>query len=211
MFTALAFDRAMSSGRFYDADGRLHVGGSNISRAEVNGYTGREIPDWQKLGLSPWRVYQVFRDPVELEAAAPSFDGVQLLSRHIPVDANDHRPDLVVGAVSNPVFEFPFLKADLVIWSASATGSVESGEKAGLSAAYRYVALIEPGTFEGVPYELRMTSLCGNHVALVDSGRVAGAVIGDSAMRSRRVPTVVEPADFNRRFREAARIVVNPY
>jgi Uncharacterized protein conserved in bacteria (DUF2213) len=45
----LAFDRA--SVRTYDRDGRLHVEVTNISKAAVNPYIGREIPDWRALGL----------------------------------------------------------------------------------------------------------------------------------------------------------------
>src|SRR4029077_115521 len=55
----LAFDRA--SVRSIDQDGHLHVSESNISMAAVNPYIGREIPDWQELGLDPDKVYQLFR------------------------------------------------------------------------------------------------------------------------------------------------------
>ena len=47
----LAFDRA--SVRIYDRYGRLHVEIMNISKAAVNPYIGREIPDWQALGVEP--------------------------------------------------------------------------------------------------------------------------------------------------------------
>lgn len=199
----LAFDRAASSAeRFFDADGRLHVAGSNISRAAVNPYLGHEIPDWEKLSLSPNRVYQLLRDPDELARAAPTFDGVQLLSQHVAVAADDHRPDFVVGAVSNPVFEFPFLKADLVVWTREAIDGIETGAKADLSAAYRYRCIMEPGTYEGVSFDARMVDLVGNHCSLVADGRVAGAVVGDA----RSVPT-----SFVERFPESARIVVNSY
>ena len=46
----LAMDRATSV-RSFDADGRLHVARSNISKANVCPYLGREIPDWERLGL----------------------------------------------------------------------------------------------------------------------------------------------------------------
>ena len=45
----LAFDRA--SVRTIDVDGRLHVAMSNISKATVNPYYGREIPNAAALGL----------------------------------------------------------------------------------------------------------------------------------------------------------------
>ncbi len=50
----LAFDRA--SVRTTDVDGHLHVSESNISMATVNPYIGREIPDWQELGLDRRRL-----------------------------------------------------------------------------------------------------------------------------------------------------------
>jgi len=71
----LAFDRA--SVRTYDRDGRLHVEISNISKAAVNPYTGREIPDYKALGLDPDKVYKLLRDPDELAKAAPTFNNIR--------------------------------------------------------------------------------------------------------------------------------------
>ena len=55
--------------RRYDADGRLHILRTPISKATVNPYYGREIPDADKLGLEPERVYYLLRDPGELAKA----------------------------------------------------------------------------------------------------------------------------------------------
>jgi|ERR1039458_1456709 hypothetical protein len=204
----LAFDRAAAGARTFDADGRLHVAGSNISRAAVNPYRGDEIPEYESLGLDPSKIYYLLRDPAELEKAAPTFEGVQLLSEHVPVAANDHRPEVVVGAVSNPVFEFPFLKADLVVWASAAIDGIESGGKADLSAAYRYRCILEPGTYEGVPFDARMVDLVGNHCSLVADGRVAGAVVGDAALMPRR-SAAAALARFHARFPGAARLDVS--
>jgi 8-oxo-dGTP pyrophosphatase MutT (NUDIX family) len=57
----LAFDRA--SVRRMDQDGRLRVEITNISKAVVNPYQGKEIPDCEALGLDPEKVYQLLRDP----------------------------------------------------------------------------------------------------------------------------------------------------
>ena len=92
----LAFDRA--SVRTYDRDGRLHVEISNISKAAVNPYTGREIPDYKALGLGPDKVYKLLRDPDELAKATPTFNDIPVLSRHLPITADDHKPDLVIGS-----------------------------------------------------------------------------------------------------------------
>ena len=142
-----ALDR---SARFYDEDGRLHVRVSNISKAVVNPYYGSEIPDHEGLGLDPNRVYYLLRDAEELEKAAPTFNNLPLLSKHVPVTAQDeesHQPDLVVGSTgTDAVFVNPYLRNSLVVWAATAIAGIESDEIKELSSAYRYDADMTPGT-----------------------------------------------------------------
>ena len=90
----LAFDR---SARRIDADGRLHVDRSHISKATVNPYYGREIPGYEALGLEPDKVYRLFRDPVELERGAATFARLPILSEHVPVTVDAPRPDHVAA------------------------------------------------------------------------------------------------------------------
>lgn len=63
---SLAFD-AEKSNRHIDDSGILHVDKTNISKAIVNPYYGREIPHFDKLGLMPDAIYQLLRDPTELK------------------------------------------------------------------------------------------------------------------------------------------------
>jgi hypothetical protein len=194
---ALAFDRAPSV-RTYDVDGRLHVALANISKANICPYLGREIPDYQVLGLDADRTYQLFRDPDELAKAAPSFNGVPLLSRHVPVSADDHQPDLVVGAVSNPIFKAPYLTASLVIWARDAIVGIEDGTQRELSSAYRYKCIMEPGTYEGQRYAGRMINLTANHVCLVPEGR-AGPTLSFATVGALRIAGRVLPRCVQRR------------
>ena len=171
----LAFDR---SARRIDADGRLHVDRSHISKATVNPYYGREIPGYEALGLEPDKVYRLFRDPVELERAAPTFARLPVLSEHVPVTVDAPRPDLVVGAIGSEVtFTAPYLDADLCVWDATAIAGIETDKVRELSCAYRYVPVMEPGEFEGQPYDGRMTEIQGNHLALVEVGRAGSDVV----------------------------------
>ena len=171
----LAFDR---SARRIDADGRLHVERSHISKATVNPYYGREIPGFEALGLVPDKVYRLLRDPVELERAAPTFARLPVLSEHVPVTVETPRPDLVVGAIgSDVVFSAPYLDADLCVWDPAAIAGIETGKVRELSCAYRYVPVLEPGEFEGQPYDGRMTEIQGNHLALVEVGRAGSDVV----------------------------------
>jgi hypothetical protein len=45
---------------------------------------------------------------------------------------------------------------------------------------YKYDIVQENGTFKGKQYQFKMTNIRGNHVALVDAGRVDGAQVADS-------------------------------
>jgi hypothetical protein len=171
----LAFDR---TARRIDADGRLHVDRSHISKATVNPYYGKEIPGFEALGLAADKVYRLFRDPVELERGAETFARLPILSEHIPVTVDAPRPDLVVGAIgSEIIFNSPYLDADLCVWDAAAIAGIETDKVRELSCAYRYVPVMEAGEFEGQPYDGRMTEIQGNHLALVEVGRAGSDVV----------------------------------
>jgi len=176
MFTLrLAFDK---SARRIDADGRLHIDRSHISKATVNPYYGREIPGFENLGLIADKSYYLLRDPVELERGAETFARLPILSKHVPVTVDSPQPDLVVGAIgSDVVFNAPYLDADLCVWDAKAIAGIETDKVRELSCAYRYVPVMEPGKFEGVAYDGRMTDIRGNHLALVEVGRAGSDVI----------------------------------
>jgi hypothetical protein len=171
----LAFDR---TARRIDADGRLHVAKSHISKANVCVYYGKEIPGHEALGLQPDTVYRLFRDPVELERGAATFARLPILSEHVPVTVDAPRPDLVVGAIGSEItFTPPYLDADLCVWDATAIAGIETDKVRELSCAYRYVPVMEPGEFEGQPYDGRMTEIQGNHLALVEVGRAGADVV----------------------------------
>lgn len=171
----LAFDR---TARRIDADGRLHVDRSHISKATVNPYYGKEIPGFEALGLQPDKVYRLFRDPVELERGAATFARLPILSEHVPVTVDTPRPDLVVGAIGSEItFSAPYLDADLCVWDATAIAGIETDKVRELSCAYRYVPVMEPGEFEGQAYDGRMTEIQGNHLALVEVGRAGSDVV----------------------------------
>jgi hypothetical protein len=186
----------------FDADGRLHLALVNISRACVNEYLGSEIPGFEALGLDPGKLYRLYRDPEELAKAAPTFNNLQVLSRHVPVDVADHQPNLVCGSTGTDAqFVAPFLQNSLVIWTAEAIEGIESGRRRELSSAYRYRPVMEPGTADGQRFDGRMTEIFGNHVALVSEGRCGPSVVVADQARPR--------SDFSVRFPEAARIRVH--
>jgi hypothetical protein len=177
---AMAFDRA--SVRKLDADGRLHVAITPISAAMISPYFGKEIPDFEKLGLSPDVMYPLLRDPDELAAAVSTFNNIPLLLRHEPVSATEHDKSLVIGSTGTDArFDGHFLLNSIVVWTKEAIDAIESGDAQELSCAYKYRADMTPGTWEGHPFSGRMRDIVGNHVALVPEGRCGPSVsVADS-------------------------------
>ena len=177
----IAFDK--SSVRSYDKDGRLHVAVTPISKANVCPYMGKEIPGWDSLGLDPNKVYNMYRDPAELEKGAASFNNLPLLQKHIQVSADAPMKDDVVGSIGSDVhFDAPYLKASLCVWDAEAIALIDAQKLDELSSAYHYTPVMEPGTTpEGEAYDGRMTNILGNHLALVEVGRAGpDVVVADS-------------------------------
>jgi hypothetical protein len=163
----LAFDRRMET-----IDGHLVVTGCHITKANVCPYLGAEIPNSEALGLKPDKIYNLYRDAAEIQAAKESYNRVPLLMQHVAVSADAPQQFLTVGTASNARFTHPYLDADLTIWTREGIEAIESGAQREISAGYRYIADMTPGTSpEGEKYDGRMTRIIANHIALVEAGR----------------------------------------
>lgn len=173
----LAFDRA--SVRTFDGNGRLQVKVSNISKANVCPYFGREIPGADKLGLDPEKIYRLWRHPDELKKAVATFNNIPLLSIHTPDFPGDPPHESRVGVThSNAAFDGTYLTNGLSVWDNSAIAGIETEEQEELSSSYQYVADMTPGTTpNGEVYDGIMRDIIGNHVALVETGRAGSDVL----------------------------------
>ncbi|MBZ7390964.1 DUF2213 domain-containing protein [Klebsiella michiganensis] len=215
---SLAFDRA--SVRTIDANGRLQISRTNISKANINAYYGREIPRSEELGLEPNKLYRLWRHPDELRKAAKTFNNIPVLSKHIPDFPTDPPNEFRVGVThSNADFDGTYLTVGMSIWDNSAIAGIESGEQRELSASYKYVADMTPGvTPDGEPYDGVMRDIFGNHEALVPDGRAGPDVlVADSlppelnhmrkhkvaAIRATLKPLLAQDADLEAEVRKA--------
>jgi hypothetical protein len=172
----LAFDR--ESARSYNKDGHLYVERTNITKANVCPYIGREIPGWQSLGLDANRVYRLLRDPEELRKALPTFRNLPALREHLYITAKDHVPELVVGSTgSDPAFDGTYLTNSLAVWPEVAIDAIERRERFHVSASYHYRADMTPGVYKGEAYDGVMRDIRGNHVAFVPKGRAGSDVV----------------------------------
>lgn len=177
----IALDR--SSARTIDENGFLHVRNCPISKETVNPYLGREIPGWEALGLEPDRIYQVYRPGEELKKGAASFQGLPLLLNHHLESAETPQKEYRVGSVgTDAAFDGTYLRATLSVTDAEAIAAIESEAACEISCAYAFDPVVESGEFDGKPYEIVMTRLRGNHVALVSEGRAGSDVrVADAA------------------------------
>ncbi|CNH40250.1 Uncharacterized protein conserved in bacteria [Yersinia frederiksenii] len=173
----LAFDRA--SVRSFDGNGRLQVKVSNISKANVCPYYGREIPNYEKLGLDPDKIYRLWRHPDELKKAAATFNNIPLLNIHKPDFPGDPPRESRVGVThSSAAYVHPYLQNGLSVWDNSAIAGIETEEQEELSSSYQYVADMTPGiTPDGEVHDGIMRDIVGNHVALVETGRAGSDVL----------------------------------
>lgn len=179
----LALDRSV---RRIDQDGRLHVAVSNLSKAQVSDYYGREIPGAEELGLDADTVYPVYRPEDELQKAVESSNNIPLMDEHIIVSADNPEKDRVAGSLgTDGEFDGTYLRNSLVVWASDSIARIESGAQKQISMAYRYVADKMSGTHKGLTYALRMRDIVFNHAALVPVGRAGpDVVVGDSELEA---------------------------
>lgn len=182
----VAFDKA--SARHYDDNGHLIVDSTIITKAAVNPYYGKEIPEYESLGLDPEKIYNMLRDPAELEKGMHTLGEKQLLIKHVFVSADEPQKESIAGTIgSNLEMVGNDVKGSLTVWDKEAINLIESGKLAELSASYFYDPVMKSGTFNGQPYDGIMTNIRGNHVALVERGR-----IGRDALVADALPKLME-------------------
>lgn len=176
------------SQRKFDDNGHLIVDSTIITKAAVNPYYGNEIPNYEELGLIPDKIYNLLRDPVELKKGMQTFGEKQLLLKHIFVSADDPQKDSIAGTIgSNFEMVGDDVKGSLTVWDQKAINLIESGKLAELSASYFYDPDMTAGSFNGEPYDGIMRNIRGNHVALVERGR-----IGRDALVADALPKLME-------------------
>lgn len=200
MSVSVAFDKA--SARSYDANGHLIVDSTVITKAAVNPYYGKEIPEYESLGLDPEKIYNMLRDPAELEKGMHTLGEKQLLIKHIFVSADEPQKESIAGTIgSNLEMVGNDVKGSLTVWDKEAINLIESGKLAELSASYFYDPVMKSGTFNGQAYDGIMTNIRGNHVALVERGR-----IGRDALVADALPKLME---LNMKLKKGAAAKVN--
>ena len=164
--------------RSIDDNGFLHVAISNISKEQVAPYMGHEIPNYERLGLKPDEIYKVYRPAEELKKAVISSNGIPIQLDHHADFADSPAKDTRVGSTgTDGIFNAPYLQNSLHIQDAEAIKRINDGSMRELSLGYRYTPVKKSGIFGGEKYDLIMTDISCNHLALVEEGRAGHDVL----------------------------------
>lgn len=163
-------------------NGYLRVGSSNITRTQVAGYLGKEIPNYKEFELEPDKIYYVLRPEAELKKAVETFNNLPLTRKHIEIDVDNVPKEDIVGSLGDSaVYEDGFIKNSLIVYDQKYIDRIQNGKQKELSCGYRYTPVRQSGEFEGQHYDFVMTDIVGNHVALVKEGRAGhDVVVSDS-------------------------------
>lgn len=175
----IAKDRKM---RTFDHNGHLVVESTIITKVGVNNYHGNELVDYEKLGLEPKGIYRILRDPDELQKSLDTFKSIQLTVKHIEVGAERPEKEYTIGCLGSEIcFDGEDVTTSLRVWDGDAIRLIESGKLSELSAGYYYELDMQKGEYNGEQYDGIMRNIRGNHVAIVDRGRIGrDALIKDA-------------------------------
>lgn len=187
-FSRLAWDTA--SKRIEDTiNGYLRVSDNPFTREQVVQYRGYEIPYWQEHGLSKDELYNVYRPASELSKpeTIASLNGIPFLLEHETFDPDETAPARQIGSAGTDAkWEAPYLTNSLTFTNTKAIQLLKSGAMKELSLGYYYDPVFKKGKApNGQAYDVMMTNIVANHIALVEEGRAGHDVaVHDSKPKS---------------------------
>lgn len=165
-----------------DTNGWFEVKDNPLSKEGVFHYRGAQItlPDGSKPpDLN--QLYPVYRPAEELEASIDTFKLIPWVDEHTMLGGEDMgmtpaEKKGVSGVVGEDVyFKDGVLFGNIKVFSEKFARQIENGKKE-LSLGYRCSYEYSPGTWSGQHYDYIQRDLKGNHLALVDKGRMGADV-----------------------------------
>lgn len=158
-----------------DLNGFWLIEDNPISRVGVFPYLGKQIsPE-----LEPDKIYMVYRPAEELTSpeTIESFNAVPFIDEHEMIGEGftkyDDRP--AGGVLFNVKANGDVLTGDFKIYSEELQEEIKNGKKE-LSLGYLCDYRLEKGVYNGQRYDAVQQNIRGNHVALVNHGRMGSDV-----------------------------------
>lgn len=165
--------------RVVDGNGWFEVKGNPLSKVGIFQYSGAQV------GGDPSKVYNVYRPEEELSnpETLDSFRLLPWIDDHVMLGNPDTDQNLtpaekkgIEGVIGEEVFfKDGILYGNIKVFSENLAALIESGKKQ-LSAGYRCVYELVSGTWNGQPFDAIQRNIRGNHLALVDEGRMGKEV-----------------------------------
>lgn len=160
--------------REYDGNGWYEIAGNPISKVGVFPYSGASIG-----APNPSEMYNVYRPEDELssEETLKSFRLLPFINNHVMLGAGVHgltpaEQKGVEGVIGDNVYyEDGTLYANIKVFSENLADLIDAGKKE-LSAGYRCNYEMVSGVWNGIKYDAIQRNIRGNHLALVDQGRM---------------------------------------
>ena len=167
---ASAMDR-----REYDTNGWFEVKDNPLSKIGIFQYSGGSIsPECEQD-----KIYNVYRPAEELstEECINSFKLLPWIDNHVMLGSEDEgltpaESKGIQGVIGEDVyFDGEYLKGNIKVFSEAMSSLIANGKKE-LSCGYRCRYEYAPGTYDGVAYDYVQREIRGNHLALVENGRM---------------------------------------
>lgn len=185
-----------------DPNGFWTIEGNPVTKEGVFPYTGSQIDSDGTYGLEPNKLYNVYRPASELTNpdTLKSLNGIPFIDEHTMIGEGctkyDDRPAGGILFNSRPAESGGgTVVGDFRIFSEDLMDSIEEGKKE-LSLGYYCKYKPTRGIFDGLPYDFVQTGIIGNHIALVEKGRMGSSVrVYDSRQMVFDSMEVVKPAN----------------
>lgn len=164
-----------ATARVTDTNGFFEIKGNPISKVGVFPYSGRSIG-----ADEPDKIYYVYRPAEELgsDECIESFKLIPFVDEHHMVGdgAMPAEQKGVHGVIGeNVYFEGDTLYSNIKVFSESLANLIEGGKRE-LSCGYRCLYEFASGEHNGVKYDAIQRNIRGNHLALVEEGRMGHEV-----------------------------------
>lgn len=160
--------------RMTDPNGWFQVKNNPLSKSGVFPYLGKDLQ-----AEEPNKIYHVYRPDEELSdpECLDSFRLLPFVDEHTMLGSEDAgltpaEQKGVHGVIGEDIyFKDGTLYANLKVFSDKMAQLIQDGKKE-LSCGYRCVYEMADGVFKGQPYQYIQRKIRGNHLALVEEGRM---------------------------------------
>ena len=161
--------------REYDTNGWFEVKDNPLSMVGVFPYSGRSISPEAEQD----KIYMVYRPAEELGTndCIDSFKLIPWIDNHVMLGSEEDgltpsEQKGVQGVIGQDVyFDGEILKGNIKVFSQAMANLIANGKKE-LSCGYRCRYEYAPGVYNGIAYDYVQREIRGNHLALVENGRM---------------------------------------